>query len=210
MTKSSKEAAPGIASLSISGIREAQRHLRQACPVMAQLIVAHGRCPLAEREYQPFQTLVNSIISQLISVKAAAAIKQRVQAIAPHLAPAEFLSAPPEALRGAGLSASKTRYVLGLAERVAEGKLDFSVIAGLADDAAIVELVKIPGIGRWTAEMFLIFGLRRSDVLSLGDAGLQRACRLLFPDQSLADVSARWRPYRSVACWYLWQSLRNG
>ncbi|MCX5815263.1 MAG: DNA-3-methyladenine glycosylase 2 family protein [Proteobacteria bacterium] len=164
-------------------------------------------------EYHPFHPLVTSIISQQLSAKAADTIENRIAEIVsiPFL-PTELLSTPVELLRAAGLSWPKARYIHELAQRVSDGRLSFSNLESEKDDDVIAALVDCPGIGRWTAEMFLIFGLKRLDVLSLGDAGLQRAARLLYgvdkeKDGLLASVADLWRPYRSVASWYLWQHL---
>jgi DNA-3-methyladenine glycosylase II len=175
---------------------------------MARLIVEHGPCPLADREFRPFQTLVNSIISQQLSAKAADTIERRVQAIVPSFTPAEFLAVSTEALRAAGLSSAKARYILELAQRVSDGRLNLEAMQEAPDADVIAALVELPGIGQWTAEMFLIFGLSRPDVLSLGDAGLQRAVRLLFGDDAkLEHMGQSWRPFCSVASWYLWRHL---
>ena len=189
-------------------VHDAERHLRQSCRVMARLIVEHGPCPLADREFRPFQTLANSIISQQLSAKAADTIERRVQAIVPGFTPAGFLAVPTEALRAAGLSSAKARYILELAQRVSDGRLNLEAMQEAPDADVIAALVELPGIGQWTAEMFLIFGLSRPDVLSLGDAGLQRAVRLLFGDDAkLEHMGQSWRPFCSVASWYLWRHL---
>lgn len=198
----------GQALISGWAVQDAERHLRQSCPVMARLIVEHGSCPLADREFRPFQTLANSIISQQLSAKAADTIERRVQAIVPDFTPAGFLAAPPEALRTAGLSSAKARYILELAQRVTDGRLNLEAMQEAPDADVIAALVDLPGIGQWTAEMFLIFGLSRPDVLSLGDAGLQRAVRRLFGEEAkLQEVGRVWRPFSSVASWYLWRVL---
>jgi DNA-3-methyladenine glycosylase II len=187
---------------------EAQAYLSQSCRVMAGLIRTHGPCPLADREFRPFQTLANSIISQQLSAKAADTIERRVQAIVPGFTPAGFLAVPTEALRAAGLSSAKARYILELAQRVSDGRLNLEAMQEAPDADVIAALVELPGIGQWTAEMFLIFGLSRPDVLSLGDAGLQRSVRLLFGDDAkLERVGQPWRPFCSVASWYLWRHL---
>jgi len=189
-------------------LQDAQRHLRKSCGVMERLIAQHGPCRLADREFRPFQTLANSIISQQLSAKAADTIERRVHAIVPGFTPAGFLAASPEALRAAGLSSAKARYIVELARRVSDGRLNLEAMQDAPDEDVIAALVELPGIGQWTAEMFLIFGLRRPDVLSVGDAGLQRAVRLLFgEDATLEHVGQPWRPYRSVASWYLWRHL---
>jgi DNA-3-methyladenine glycosylase II len=189
-------------------MQDAERHLRQSCRIMARLIAQHGPCPLADREFRPFQTLANSIISQQLSAKAADTIERRVLAIVPGFTPAGFLAVPTEALRAAGLSAAKARYIGELAQRVSDGRLNLEGMQQTPDADVIAALVELPGIGQWTAEMFLIFGLRRPDVLSLGDAGLQRSARLLFGDDAkLEHVGQSWRPFCSVASWYLWRHL---
>jgi DNA-3-methyladenine glycosylase II len=196
-------------------IRKAERHLAQVDPTMKRLIARHGHCPLAEREFQPFHMLAASIISQQLSTKAAATIKQRVGEIVGVPYQTEMvLSVPSEKLRGAGLSQAKTRYIRELAARVNDGRLMFDELITKDDEAVITALVEAPGIGRWTAEMFLIFGLKRLDILAIGDAGLQRAARLLFGKKRksqalLMKVGEIWRPYRSIASWYLWRSLED-
>jgi len=188
--------------------QDAERHLRQSCRVMARLIARHGSCPLADRAFRPFPTLVHSIISQQLSSKAADTIARRVQAIVPGFTPAGLLAVSPEALRAAGLSSAKARYIVELARRLSDGRLNLEAMQEAPDADVIAALMDLPGIGRWTAEMFLIFGLRRPDILSLGDAGLQRAVRLLFgEDATLECVGQSWRPFCSVASWYLWRHL---
>ena len=186
----------------------AEAHLRAACPVMDRLIADHGRCPLADTPRDPFETLATSIICQQLSAKAAATIEGRVRALLPDFGPASLAVADPDALRGAGLSGAKARYVTGLAQRVLDGRLPLDGLGALDDEQALALVTSVPGIGRWTAEMFLIFCLHRPDVLALGDAGLQRSARLLFGDEvDLAAAGERWRPFRSVASWYLWRHL---
>jgi DNA-3-methyladenine glycosylase II len=187
-----------------------EEHLSANCPVMAELVVRYGRCPLPDKTYTPFETLAASIIGQQLSVKAAATIESRVLAVTGGaLTPKGILGAVPETLRACGLSNAKVRYIRALAERVAAGAMDFDAMAMEPDNEVVIEaLVELPGIGRWTAEMFLIFGLKRLDVLSSGDVGLQRAARLHFGEaETLAALGRRWQPYRSIASWYLWQSL---
>ncbi len=182
---------------------------------MKRLIAKHGRCPLAEREFEPFHMLANSIISQQLSTKAAATIKQRVGVlVGVPFQTSRVLSTSIEKLRGAGLSQAKTRYIHELAAHVNDGRLEFHKITSLPDESVIEKLVVVPGIGRWTAEMFLLFGLKRLDVLAVGDAGLQRAARILYgkkrkSETLLARVAEAWRPYRSIASWYLWRSLES-
>src|SRR5262245_1220169 len=196
-------------------IRKAELYLAKADPVMKRLIAKHGHCPIAEREFPPFHMLANSIISQQLSAKAAATIKQRVgELVGVPFHIEKVLSIPTGQLRCAGLSQAKTRYLRELAEHVSDGRLVFNEIILLEDEAVIEKLIDVPGIGRWTAEMFLLFGMMRLDVLALGDAGLQRAARLLYGKKResktlLSRVAEPWRPYRSIASWFLWRSLGN-
>jgi DNA-3-methyladenine glycosylase II len=194
-------------------IRKAERHLAKVDPIMKRLIARHGPCPLAERKFQPFHMLANSIISQQLSTRAAATIKRRVgKLVGVPFQTARVLSTPVETLRAAGLSQAKTRYIQELAARVNEGRLNFNQLKLQDDEAVIARLIEASGVGRWTAEMFLIFGLKRLDILSVGDAGLQRAARLLYgrgrkAHTLLPRLGEAWQPYRSIASWYLWRSL---
>ena len=197
-----------------TAIHRAERHLAKADPIMKRLIIQHGHCPIAAREFEPFHMLANSIISQQLSTKAAATIKIRVgDLVGVPFQITNVLSTDPLKLRGAGLSEAKARYIRELARHVSDGRLDFDAIIALDDESVIEKLVIVPGIGRWTAEMFLLFGLKRLDVLAVGDAGLQRAARTLYgkkrrkSETLLAQVGENWRPYRSIASWYLWRSL---
>ena len=195
-------------TLSAKTVHEAKRHLSLSCDVMAQLVVAHGTCELAKRKFRPFHTLATAIMAQQLSAKAVDTIKQRVLEVVPTFCPSGFLAVPLEVLRKAGLSTAKTKYIIELATCVNDGRLNFDVLRRQSDDDVITALTKLPGIGRWTAEMFLIFGLKRADVLAIGDAGLQRAVRLLYGDTSeLESVAQTWKPYCSVASWYLWKHL---
>lgn len=191
-----------------SGLSAAEMHLFNADQVMATLIRTHGPCLIAARERAPFETLVTSIVSQQLSAKAAATIKQRLATVVPGFTPWGFLAASPESLRGAGLSSSKVRYILELSRQSSDKRLDFDFLSRRTDDEVIATLTALPGIGRWTAEMFLIFSLHRPDVLSLNDAGLRRAVRLLYGEETqLHEVATPWRPHASTASWYLWRHL---
>jgi DNA-3-methyladenine glycosylase II len=188
--------------------QSAETYLSQADAVMAGLVAKHGPCRLGGREYQPFQTLVTAIISQQISTKAAATIKGRMLALVAEFTPAALASVSPDALRSAGLSGAKARYILELARRANDRLIDFDALQTKSDDDALATLVALPGIGRWTAEMFLMSSLNRPDILSLGDAGLQRAVRVLYGEGAdLTKVAEAWRPYRSAASWYLWRAV---
>lgn len=128
-------------------------------------------------------------------------------------APARLLRTPAEKLRGVGLSGRKTEYICDLARRVHDGSIDLPALASMADEQVVEKLTEVKGIGRWTAEMFLIFNLGRPDVLPVGDLGLRRAMQKLYRLRSLPEpekmerIAEPWRPYRSVATWYLWKSL---
>ena len=196
-------------------IRNAEKYLTAADPIMKRLIAEHGHCPLAEREFEPFHMLANSIISQQLSTVAAASIKQRVgRLVGVPFQADRVLSKSLDELRAAGLSQAKARYINELAAHVNDRRLDFEAIKSLEDERVIEKLVVVRGIGRWTAEMFLLFGLKRMDVLALGDAGLQRAARNLYGKKRysprlLTRVGEAWRPYRSIASWFLWRSLKS-
>jgi DNA-3-methyladenine glycosylase II len=200
-------------TLTASTLRKAEIHLGQSDYVMAKLIGTHGPCTLANRPFDLFHTLVVSIISQQLSAKASATIKRRIAECIPYPFNADnFVCVAPERLREAGLSSRKVVYIKDLAERINSGLLSYEALAQRKNNEVLSSLMEIPGIGRWTAEMFLIFGLKRPDVLALGDAGLQRAAKMLYPKSSsngnvLEKVSERWKPYRSVASWYLWRHI---
>lgn len=196
-------------------ISAAEAHLRKADSVLSCLIQQHGPCRIFEPvNHSLFHNLASAIIAQQLSVKAADTIRKRVmKLVSKPLTPRAYLSADQDALRAAGLSKSKMLYIGNLAEAVEAG-LSKRKLMGMTDADVINSLTAIKGIGVWTAEMYLIFGLKRLDILSLGDAGLQRAARKLYNDgQSKADllelVSEKWEPYCSVASWYLWKSLEN-
>lgn len=183
----------------------AMNQVLQSCPIMAGLCARHGPVRLERR--QPFESLVDAIVSQQISGKAADAILGRIRARIPML-PAALAAADPRRLRRAGLSRAKAVYVRELARFTDQGGLE-----GIEDlnDAEVVErLTSVKGIGVWTAEMFLIFSLNRLDVWPVGDGGLQRAARNLYrvrTPRSLLKLGDRFRPLRSHATWYLWRSL---
>ena len=195
----------------------ARRLLSRRDPVMGALIRRHGACGLADAQHtEPFTALTHAIISQQLSSKAAATIARRFDALLGGVPTAAGLAAvSEEQLRGVGLSAQKIRYMRDLCARVADGSLPLGRLDALADAAVIDALTQVKGIGRWTAEMFLMFRLHRPDVLPVGDLGIvkavQRAYRLRkTPDAArLEKIGEPWRPYRSVACWYLWASLDN-
>ena len=184
--------------------------------VMKKLIPQFGEARLASRG-DAFTTLARSIVGQQISVKAAQSVWDRFAAsvggASTHLAPGLVRALPTDAMRGAGLSARKCEYLLDLAGHFEHGRVHVADWATMDDEAIIAELVAIRGIGRWTAEMFLIFHLMRPDVLPLDDLGLLKGISVnYFSGEPVSRAEARevgeaWAPYRSVATWYIWRSL---
>ncbi len=167
-------------------IREAEHYLAHADPVMRRLIARHGPCPLAEREFEPFHMLANSIISQQLSTKAAATIKQRVgELVGVPFQTEKVLAVSSEKLRDAGLSQAKARYIRELAARVVDGRLIFDELMAIEDEAVIEKLIEANGIGRWTAEMFLLFGqtigracARRRGIAAVGENSLRKKAKI--------------------------------
>lgn len=198
-----------LAILSPDLIDQAALHLRRADPIMAHLITQHGRCTLADHAEAPFHLLATLIIRQQLATRSADAIQGRVaEQVGIPLEAAHILRVPVSQFLAAGLSLRKVTCLRELATWVMAGRLALAALA-FADSATVVTtLTAVRGIGPWTAEMFLIFGLKRPNVLSLADAGLQRAVRLLYGDtERLARLGRRWDPYCSVASWYLWREL---
>ena len=160
-----------------------------------------------------FADLVNQITGQQLSVKAAASIwKRLVDLFAGRVEPKILLEADDETLRAVGLSRPKIRYIKGLGQEVLDGSLDLDELPTLDNETVLTRLSSIKGIGRWTAEMFLIFTLAREDVFSIGDLGLKNAVKKLYgviTDAEILQIAQRWSPYRSYACFYLWRSLDN-
>ncbi len=195
---------------------EACRHLARRDRVLKKLIPQFGEARLTSRG-DAFTTLARSIVGQQISVKAAQSVWDRFAAAvggAPtRLAPAAVLALPVPALREAGLSARKAEYLRDLATHFDEGRVHPAQWKGMDDEAIVDELVAIRGIGRWTAEMFLIFHLMRPDVLPLDDLGLLKGIsQNYFSGEPVSRAEARevgegWAPFRSVAVWYIWRSL---
>ena len=195
--------------LSRTSLIKAEAHLGNADKVMRNLIAVHGRCSIAKLEFYPFHTLVGSIIGQQLSSKAAATIEARVAKLTSSpFTPASILKVKPEILRSAGLSHAKSKYIQELSSHVENGNLDFDAFSHQENEEIISALTTIPGVGRWTAEMFLIFALKRPNVMALSDAGLRRSMNLLYGEKASFEKLARiWEPYCSVASWYLWQHL---
>jgi DNA-3-methyladenine glycosylase II len=182
-------------------------------PVMAGLVAAVGPCVLRPPRRTAFEALVRAIVYQQLSGRSAAAIYARLEELVGDQVSAErILAEPVESLRRAGLSAAKAASVADLAAKVADGTLPLGDVARLSDDELVERLVVVRGIGRWTAEMFLIFQLRRLDVWPVDDLGVRkgyaRAYRLPAPPAPavLGELGEPFRPYRSVAAWYCWRA----
>jgi DNA-3-methyladenine glycosylase II len=190
----------------------AKRALARADPVMGAIIRRHPRAHLVSRG-DAFQTLARSIVGQQISVKAAQSVWARLAGAAPAFTPQVVCASDAAFLRQCGLSARKAEYLADLARRFVEGSVHVARWPGMCDEEVIADLVQVRGVGRWTAEMFLIFNLLRPDVLPVADLGLQRAVSLAYrggrgvSEATLRRVARAWQPWRSVATWYLWRSL---
>lgn len=190
----------------------ARRTLARRDPVLGAIMRAHPRVALRSRG-EAFATLARSIVGQQISVKAAESVWARVLAVAPSMRPEAILKARRNRLARAGLSQRKVEYIRDLADHFVADTIHAHRWPDMDDEAVIAELVQVRGIGRWTAEMFLIFNLLRPDVLPVDDLGLQRAASLHYRDggriarAELLALGEQWAPWRSVATWYLWRSL---
>jgi len=190
----------------------AKRALRRNDPVMGGIIGRHPRVHIVARG-DAFLTLARAIVGQQISVKAAQSVWNRVLALVLEMTPENVLAQERPRLRACGLSDRKVEYIADLAQHFADGTVHVARWPQMADEEVIAELVQVRGIGRWTAEMFLMFNLMRPDVLPLDDLGLQKGIRLSYFKgrkislKRMRKLGEGWRPYRSVATWYLWRSL---
>src|SRR5579872_2185460 len=194
-------------------MRKALNHLRKCDPVLAAIIEKVGPFRM---EYGPaeFASLAEAIVYQQLNGKAAVTIFKRLAALAGDpLTPEGILKLSDEQLRSVGLSKQKSAYLKDLAAKTAAGLLDFSRLHEFTDDEVIQHLTQVKGVGVWTAHMFLIFSLRRPNVLPTGDYGVQVAMkkhykkRKLPKPKDMKKIAKAWAPYRSVACWYMWRSL---
>ena len=195
----------------------ARRHLARRDPILRDLMRVHGKCGLADAQHgDPFGALMKAIVSQQLSTKAADTIFRRLIALfdGPPT-PLALARLTDLQLREVGLSGQKLRYMRDLGGRVQDGSLPLHELDAMTDEEVIASLTQVKGIGRWTAEMFLMFRLHRPDVLPVDDLGIvkavQKAYRLRKTPSAdrLNAIGEAWRPYRSVACWYLWRSLNN-
>ena len=193
----------------------ARRHLSRRDPVIRDLMRAHGRCGLADAQHgDPFGALMKAIVSQQLSTKAADTIFTRLIALFDGVPTPRALASLTDAqLRAVGLSGQKLRYMRDLGVKVQDGSLPLHALDGMGDEDVIAALTQVKGIGRWTAEMFLMFRLHRPDVLPVDDLGIVKAVQKAYglrktpTADRLHQIGDAWRPYRSVACWYLWRSL---
>jgi DNA-3-methyladenine glycosylase II len=192
---------------------EAISHLRRADPVMGEIIERVGAYRIEFRE-PDFESLVRSIVYQQLSGRVASVIFGRLaKAAGGKLTPENILKLRPARMRTLGLSGQKTAYIRDLARHTRDGHVVFEELHGLADADVIERLTIVKGIGVWTAHMFLIFALRRTNVLPTGDLGIRAAIRKAYgfsdlpKPEEIEKVAKRWHPYCTVASWYLWRSL---
>jgi DNA-3-methyladenine glycosylase II len=218
-------------------VRKAVLHLKKSDPVMRSIIERIG--PLKMQFGEPtFHSLAESIIYQQLNGRAAVTIFNRFAALVGEpLTPAAILKLTPEQMRSVGLSKQKSSYLLDMAERAHRGELEFSRLSEMSEDEVIAHLTQVKGVGVWTAHMFLMFTLRRPDILPTGDFGIRMAMykhylqkraarngsgrvakksakakpkkiKIILPTpEQMQKIAKKWEPYRSIACWYLWQSL---
>ncbi|MBA3724002.1 MAG: DNA-3-methyladenine glycosylase 2 family protein [Candidatus Levybacteria bacterium] len=184
-------------------------------PIMHALSIKYPAPQFEDRSAMLMQSLIKSIISQQLSVKAADTIYKRfVDLFSSNTFPGAkvILAMDDEMIRSAGLSYAKITYVKSVANAFVSDLIDIEKVRKQSDEEVITELTQIKGIGRWTAEMILIFTLQRPDVFSIGDLGLRNAIIKLYgitDQKEMVKLSENWKPYRSTACWYLWRSLEN-
>ncbi len=197
-------------------MRNAILHLKTADPVLGGIIERVGPYSIHYRD-PDFQTMVRSIVYQQLHGKAASTIFNRLAAAAKAdpMTPESILRLRPSRMRALGVSPQKLTYIRDLARRARDGEIDFARLAELPDDEVVRCLTEVKGIGVWTVHMFLIFALRRPDVLPTGDLGVRAAIKKAYglaelpkPDE-MERMAGCWRPYRSVASWYFWRSLEN-
>ncbi len=198
--------------------RTAAQYLAQADPLLAPVIQQAGICTI-RKHTDYYRALVESIIGQQLSVKAAASIRARFIALFDDSfpTPQQILATSVEEMRATGFSRAKANYVHDLAQHILDGKIDFASFDDLANDEIVTELTAVKGIGEWTAHMFLMFCMGRTDILPYGDLGIRNGIQKLYdlptiPDKTIVETIAKqkqWHPYETIASWYIWQSLDN-
>ena len=192
--------------------QEAINYLAAKDRIIASLIATYPN-EVMQSHHNPFSTLVKAIVGQQISVKAAAVICQRLESRIGHFSTEHYLAAKEDELRQCGLSRPKIRYITNVAKALESGQLTPLTWSTMSDDEIAKQLMSISGIGRWTAQMFLIFHLHRADILPLGDVGLLKAINLNYglgkqlSDLEIGKITQVWQPYRTVATLYLWRTL---
>ena len=199
-------------------IPAALTHLKKHDPILASLIKAYTE-PDFEAHTNYYQALVNSIIGQQLSVKAAHAIKKRFVELFGGVfpSPEQIIKKDIESLRTAGLSRQKATYIQDLAHHILDGKVDFNTFDSLSNEAIIAELVAVKGVGVWTVHMFLMFCMGREDILPVGDLGIRMGIQKIYGFDHLplpgeieqVAKANHWHPYESIASWYIWRSLEN-
>jgi DNA-3-methyladenine glycosylase II len=194
-------------------MQDAIHHLRRNDPILSAIIERVGEYQMRFREPN-FETLVKAIIFQQLSGKVASVIYDRLSGgVKGQMTPLEVLKLRPARMRQLGLSKQKTEYIRDLARHARDRRLEFDELGALTDAEVIERLTQVKGIGVWTVHMFLIFALRRNDVLPTGDLGIRNAIRKAYglvelpTPAEMETMAAKWRPYCSVASWYLWRSL---
>jgi DNA-3-methyladenine glycosylase II len=197
----------------------AERILAQRDPILGAIIERHGPCGLARAQREdPFRAIVEAIVWQQLSGKAAATIFDRFLALFPahqFPTPARVAEVSDERLRGVGLSRQKIGYLRDLCAKMQASELPLNRLDEMDDDAVVEALTRVKGIGRWTAEMVLMFRLQRTDVLPVDDLGIVKAIRKAYrlrkdpTADRIREIGEKWRPYRSIASWYLWQTRDN-
>jgi len=194
-------------------MRKAINHLKKSDPVMAAVIQRVGACRI---EYGPpeFHSLAEAIIYQQLNGKAAVTIFNRFAELAGKpVTPQGITPLTDQQMRSVGLSKQKTSYLRDMAERALRGELDFARLPDLPDEEVIEHLTQVKGVGVWTAQMFLMFTLKRPNVLPTGDFGIQMSIRKHYKKRKMPTpvqmekIARAWEPYRSIACWYMWRSL---
>jgi DNA-3-methyladenine glycosylase II len=194
-------------------MRKAIAHLKKSDPILSAVIVRTG---VYRMRYSPpeFHTLAEAVVYQQLNGKAAVTIFKRFAALAGEpVMPEGILKLTDAQLRSVGLSRQKSSYLKDMAGRASRGELDFTRLPKMTDDEVIKHLTQVKGVGVWTAHMFLMFALRRPNVLPTGDYGIRLAIKRLYKKSKMPKpevmmkIAKPWEPYRSVACWYLWRSL---
>ena len=194
-------------------LRVAEHHLARADSKMASLIQRHGPCQIQPSSRPPFEYLIRSIISQQLSSKAASTIVSRVESLLGQqgFSAEAILAVSYDQLRACGLSNAKVQYSQGIAQACLDDVLDFNALADMPSEEVIETLIQLKGVGEWTAQMFCIFALGHLDVFAPADIGLQRGLQHLYELEEkpakplMQELTEPWRPYRSVASWYLWR-----